>query len=125
MERSITPDIVDALNTTAKTGQLAVIEAMPSYIDRPTPFTLMGVGMFQATVENAVGKDPAALVRINPEQAEYLRYQISGGSRGPGDFATTSSGPLVPGPDAQLDAYGNQPPNYVYEQLGDPNLAWV
>lgn len=41
---AVGPAIVDALNSAAEAGRIAVVEAMPSYIDRPTPFTTLGVG---------------------------------------------------------------------------------
>lgn len=124
VERAIAPAIVDALNVAARAARLRVIEAMPAYLDRPTPFTNMGVGMFPATIDPASDRDPAALVRIMPQQANYMQYAIFGGERGPGDYASTALGPLVPGPDARLDAYGNLPRDYVDEEIAD-GAAWV
>lgn len=121
---AVGPAMVDALNAAAEAGRLAVVEAMPAYIDRPTPFTTLGVGTFPAVVDPAGLRDPAALVRIKPDQAAYLQYEILGGTRGPGDYATTALGPLVPGPDAQLDAYGNMPRHYVDDEIAD-GAAWV
>jgi hypothetical protein len=124
VERAIGPAIVDALNAAARAARLRVIEAMPAFLDRPTPFTTMGIGMFPAVVDPASDRDPAALVRLMPQQAAYLQYQVLGGERGPGDYASTALGPLVPGPDARLDAYGNLPRDYVDEELAD-DAAWV
>ncbi|MBK3397773.1 hypothetical protein [Methylobacterium ajmalii] len=124
VERAIAPAIVDALNAAARAARLRIIEAMPAFLDRPTPFTTIGGGMFPATVDPASDRDPAALVRLMPQQANYMQYAVFGGERGPGDYASTALGPLVPGPDARLDAYGNLPREYVDEVLAD-GAAWV
>ncbi|GJE74954.1 hypothetical protein [Methylorubrum suomiense] len=124
VEQAIGPAIVEAVNAAAERGRLAVAAAMPAYLDRPTPFTQFGVGMFAAVSVVGPERETSALVRIKPDQARYLQYQIDGGTRGPGDYATTAQGPLVPGVDAELDAYGNLPRDYVDEQLAD-GAAWV
>lgn len=124
VERAIGPACVDAVNAAAVAARRAVVEAMPAYLDRPTPFTLLGVGAFPATAYAGSEKESAALVRIGPQQAEYMRYMILGGDRGPGDYAATAQGPIVPGPDAQLDAYGNLPRDFVDDEMAD-GAVWV
>lgn len=55
---AVGPAIVDALNAAAEAGRIAVVEAMPAYLDRPTPYTTMAVGTFPAAVDRASGRDP-------------------------------------------------------------------
>ncbi|SFG81335.1 hypothetical protein [Methylobacterium gossipiicola] len=95
VERSFAPAIVDALNVAGRRARLAVIEAMPAVLDRPTPFTTGDIGLFEASLDNAGGKDAAAYLRIQPDRAQYLQYQILGGTRGPGDPGSTSTGPTA------------------------------
>ena len=88
-----------ALNATGK----RIVEAMPAEMDkslhRPTPFTRKGVAILayanKARLETTVG-----FRRI---QAEYLRWQIEGGSRqpGPGGLKLPSA--------IKLNDYGNIP----------------
>lgn len=124
VSKSVRPAAVDALNQAAEAGRLAVIEAMPAYLDRPTPYTLMGVGMTPASPDTPRASDLVATVRIKPKQAQWLQYQILGGTRGAGDYGTTDEGPLVPGPDAELDAYGNLPTGFVESEEAQ-GATWV
>ncbi|KQP62148.1 hypothetical protein [Methylobacterium sp. Leaf112] len=124
VDQKVAPAFVDAINVAANAAKAAVVEAMPKYLDRPNPFTLQGVQVLPAVV-GATGPKAGALVRIQRDQAEYLQYQVYGGDRGPGDVATTSEGPIVPGADATLDAYGNMPDGYISQAMMDPDVAWV
>lgn len=49
VERAIGPALIDGVNATARAARIAAVTAMPSYIDRPTPFTLAGIGMLPAS----------------------------------------------------------------------------
>lgn len=112
----------DAIDDLAERARLHVVEAMPSHLDRPTPFTLRGIG----TVKSKPGAaEPFAEVDVLPQQARYLRYQILGGTRVGGDYGTTKRGVLIPGPDAPRNAYGNLPRNYVRRMLQQPGVAWI
>lgn len=79
------PASVDALNAAAEAGRLAVVEAMPAFIDRPTPFTLNAISVFEAKAVDPYGHEMSTYVHIMPQQARYLEYEILGGTRGPGD----------------------------------------
>lgn len=72
------PASVDALNAAAEAGRLAVVEAMPAYIDRPPPFTLNAVSVFEAKAVDPYGHEMSAYIHIMPQQAHYLKYQIIG-----------------------------------------------
>jgi hypothetical protein len=65
--KSVRPAAVDALNQAAEAGRLAGIEAMPAYLDRPTPYTTMGVGMTPASADSPRNNDLIATVRIKPK----------------------------------------------------------
>lgn len=76
----------DAIDDLAERARLHVVEAMPAFLDRPTPFTLRGIG----TVKSKPGSpEPYAEIDVLPQQARYLRYQILGGTRVAGDYGTT------------------------------------
>lgn len=96
----------DAIDGLAQRTRLHVIEAMPAYLDRPTPFTLSGIGVQKSKPGTA---EPFAEVNVMPKTARYLRYQIHGGTKVAGDCATTQHGVLIPGPEAPRNGYGNLP----------------
>jgi len=77
---------VDAINDMAERARLEVLEAMPAYLDKPTPYTLRGIGVRKA---KSGAQRPEAEVDVLPQQARYLQYQILGGVRTAGDYATT------------------------------------
>ncbi|MEE8629675.1 MULTISPECIES: hypothetical protein [Methylobacterium] len=124
VERVVGPALIDAVNATARAARIAAVTAMPAFIDRPTPFTLAGIGMLPASGNPDAPHGLEALVSVMPIQAQYMQYQILGGTRGPGDYATTAEGPLVPGPDARLDAYGNLPRDFVDDEVAN-GAVWV
>lgn len=72
------PASVDALNTAAEAGRLAVVEAMPAFIDRLTPFTLNAISVFEARAVDSYGHEMSAYVYVMPQQARYLEYEILG-----------------------------------------------
>lgn len=112
--------LVDAVNDLAEMGRARVTEELPRAFDRPSPFTMRGIGTRPASAGS-----PEATVDVLPQQSKYLSYEILGGIRRAGDYATTRLGPLVPGPDAPLDAYGNLPRNFVRTALRDPDVFWT
>lgn len=107
----------DAIDVLAERARLHVVEAMPSHPDRPTPYTLRGIGVLKSKPR---APEPFAEVDVLPQQARYLRYQILGGTRVAGDYATTKQGILIPGPDAPRNGYGNLPCDYVRCMLQQP-----
>lgn len=68
--------------------------SMVRQLDRPTPFTRRGVAVRKAQVRNLT-----AYIYILPIQAEYLRYQIKGG--------TSYRKKVVPARSWPKNAYGN------------------
>lgn len=112
----------DAIDDLAARARLHVIEAMPAYLDKPTPFTLRGIGVLKSTPGAA---EPFAEVDVLPQQARYLRYQGLGGTRVAGDYATTKKGVLIPEPDAPRNAYGNLPRGYVRHMQQQPRVDWI
>lgn len=123
VNRDVQAALIDAVNFTATRVQGALRAEMMRVFDRPTPFTLMGVNVWRARPTD--GGDPTAIVFLMDRQAAYLALEIEGGTRRAGDVATTRLGPLVPGPAAQKDSFGNLPRGYVQAALQDPNVAWV
>lgn len=119
----ILPALVDALNDVARVAVSDVVGAMDTNLDRPTPYTRAGPSMLPARISTT--KDPAALVFLRDDQADYLDLVINTGVRRAGARATTRLGPLVPGKDAPRDAHGNLPRGYVAAALREPEVAWV
>lgn len=122
MRRVVEPAVVDGVNSAAEAVRARFVQAMRDAFDNPTDFTLNGLRIFPAAVDQ---RSPAALIRMMPRQASYLALQVDGGTRTAGDYGTTRAGPLVPGPDATLDRNGNLPRNFVRDALLDPTVEWV
>lgn len=94
-------------------------------LDDPTAFTYVhGIKPWPATAKKGDG-EIAALVFVQPQQAKYLAYQIDGGVRRAGDYATLSTGVLTPGPDAELDVHGNMPRGWLHDQTQQPYTWWT
>jgi hypothetical protein len=87
-----------ALNQVAKDGQRRAQRQMRLDLDRPTPFTVRGVRHLRSNKRNLYAE-----VYIQPDQAEYLKYQIRGGRRTPRNKAIK-----VP-VQIKLNKYGNIP----------------
>lgn len=89
-----------ALTDTAKDVRLAEMAAMPQQIDRPSPFTLRGIGYRPATKANLTAE-----VFIRDVQATYLSKLIKGGTETPRRKAF-----FIP-EGIKTDRYGNLPRN--------------
>ena len=87
-----------ALSQTASLGVTASVSQAKKDIDRPTPFTLRGFASLNASKSNL-----QAHVFIKPIQAEYLKYQIDGGTR----EDKKGSPVIAPGKKLKLNQYGN------------------
>ena len=115
-----------ALTRTAHAARIAVINEMRDVFDRPTPYTLSGVEVKEATpqarnakvaLKSFAGKGIAA--------ATFLAPQITGGVRRLKRFerALQLAGYLpdgfrvVPGSGAELDSYGNIKPSQLVQIL--------
>lgn len=89
-----------ALTETAKDVQRAVVEQLPAIFDRPTPFTMRGIGVSYATKATLTSR-----VFIKDIQRGYLQLEVTGGTRTPSKRA------LVVPSGVDLNAYGNMPRN--------------
>lgn len=124
MAKAFQPAVVEALNAAGKAGVEAVRKGMLTSFDRPKPFTLEGVDFFKASVRTD-GGDPSVLIYIRDRTASYIDVHVEGGSRRAGDPFTTKRGPIVPGPAAPRDAFGNLPRGYTAQMSQEPDVAWV
>ena len=93
-----------AVNETAQDIATEVTEQMPRFIDRPTPFTLKAYlsasGKWKGKRANK--RDLTAIIQAGEIQAEYLAFQVYGGTRKPKKTAI-----LVPTLKAPKNQYGN------------------
>ena len=91
-----------ALTRTAQDVQRALVDQLPTVFDRPTPFTMRGIGITYATKSTLTSR-----VFLRDVQREYLQLQVTGGTRTPKKVA------LVVPSGIDLNAYGNIPRNKV------------
>ena len=117
-DRRLAAAAATALTRTAVEARDGVKAAMPSVFDRPTPYTLGGVGMQGATAQTL-----EAQVFLKDQQtggsgrpaAVYLRPEVRGGKRRTKAVERLLSAArilpagwaIVPGAGAQLDQHGN------------------
>lgn len=80
-------------------------------LDRPTPFTLRGVGVIRSSKRRL-----EAAVFVKDRQAAYLRFQEAGGARQPSRRAIP-----VPGKTLRRNKFGNMPRGAVKKALAAPN----
>ena len=88
-----------ALSDTAVDAQRAVKKQIPQKIDRPTRFTMNAIGVNRANKRTLFAE-----VFVKPIQAEYLKWQIDGGTR-----VAPGKGTGVPTVNKKLNQYGNIP----------------
>ena len=93
-----------ATNLTAQDIADEITNEMPKYLDRPTPFTLKAYltasGKWKGKRANK--RDLTAIIQAGDIQAEYLAFQVFGGTRKPKKEAI-----LVPTLLAPKNQYGN------------------
>lgn len=106
-----------ALTRTASDGKKAIEAALPTVIDRPTPFTMSGFRLWPATKANLIAqvdfRDSSG--RGGGNARDYLAPQVFGGERKLKAFERSiqranllpAGMAAVPGSAAKLDAYGN------------------
>lgn len=90
MLRAFQPAVVDALNAAGEAAVDAVQKGMLTSFDRPKPFTLDGVGFFNASVRSD-GGDPSILIYIKDQTASYI--DVHGWYCGAGAAASSASSP--------------------------------
>ncbi len=122
-DSTVRPALAAGLTAAAEAVQQELTAQLLAEISDPNPFTQRAIAILPANYR--AGRDPDAIVFVQERQGEYLGLQINGGVRRAGDYATTRTGALVPGPHAQLDAYGNLPRGYVDRMLADPHVGWT
>ena len=67
--------VADGLNRTSLAVERRLKVSMTKELDRPTPFTLQGIGRWKARANRL-----NTVVYIKPTQARYLRYAVEGGT---------------------------------------------
>jgi hypothetical protein len=92
--------IRETINDVAFEGRVSEVVQMHKDLDRPTPFTANKNAMLVQKARRGV---PQARVVIKRIQAEYLRWQIFGGTKRGG------RGGVPVGPSTQRNQYGNTP----------------
>jgi hypothetical protein len=96
-----------ALNNLGKEVAYSLSQAMKSDLDRPTPFTqrafMTNTGNFFG--QRATKRNLVAIIRPKAIQAEYLKWQVRGGTRSP--KKRTIAVPFAK--NAKLNQYGNVP----------------
>jgi hypothetical protein len=90
------------LSMTAKKVAKVEQRMMVRKLDRPTPFTVKGVRWERADKKDFATGRLHSRVYLMPTQAEYLRFQIEGGTRTPKGQAIA-----VPTSNVKLNRYGN------------------
>ena len=93
-----------ALGLTMTAKKVAKVEQrmMVRELDRPTPFMIKGVRWQGANKADFKLGRLHSRVYLMPKQAEYLRFQIEGGTRTPKGTAIA-----VPTSNVKLNRYGN------------------
>lgn len=94
------------MNTTIRKGRDAAVAALDRQIDKPTPFTRQGFFLVPARKDTL-----SATVGIKDKQAEYLVYQVQGGSRSPKNVALRLPAAV------QLNEYGNLPAGVIKQLI--------
>ena len=92
-----------AINDVAFQATKVLKTDAPSYLDRPTPFTLRGFKVLKSTKKNLVG-----FVYIDTIQSRYLKFQIEGGVR-KDTKSKNSTGRVIVPVNIKLNAFGNIP----------------
>ena len=93
---------MNTLNNVAFKGKDEEVKALSVHLDRPTPFTQRGYEVVKASRGRLI-----ASIRARQIQAQYLKFQVEGGLRGPKGRAIVL--PKAVG----LNAYGNMPKGRV------------
>jgi len=124
MGREFQELLADALNVAGEAAVKAVRKGMMTAFERPIPFTLDGVRMYRASARTD-GGDPSVLIFIADRTASYVDVHVTGGVRRAGDPFTTRRGPIVPGPAAPRDSFGNLPRGYTRAMMAEPDVEWV
>jgi len=107
MQKQVNFAASKALNRIAKNISDAMPQEIENAIDRPTPFTKRGVGV----LKYAKRDDRIAIVGFRRKQAEYMQWQVEGGTYNPG-----SKGLRLPSA-IKLNQYGNIPKGIIAQLI--------
>lgn len=127
MQKQIRFASMVAVNRTAGVVKRELQQEMVRVFDRPTPFTIDSIRIIPATKANL-----QASIGVKDSSLKILEPEIYGGNRHHTNFETSllSKGRLqggwfgVPGPNAQLDQYGNQKLGQIAPaEVGLPNRS--
>jgi hypothetical protein len=94
------------MNTTIRKGRDGAVAALDRQIDKPTPFTRGGFFLVPARKDKL-----SATVGIKDKQAEYMVYQVEGGTRAPKNVALRLPAAV------QLNDYGNLPAGVIKQLI--------
>lgn len=103
--------VAKGLTATAKDAQSELARALPTQLDRPTPFTMRAFAVKPATKSM-----PVASVFVRPDQWKYLTYQFEGGDRKPLGRA------LVMPKSVKLNQFGNMQRRAIKQLLAKKNV---
>lgn len=103
--------VAKGLTATAKDAQAQFARALPTQLDRPTPFTMRAFAVKPATKSM-----PVASVFVRPDQWKYLTYQFEGGDRKPPGKA------LVMPKSVKLNQFGNMQRRAIKQLLAKKNV---
>lgn len=103
-----------ALNQTAEFMAVNLNNDTRKYLDRPTPFTQRAF-----TIKRSSKRNLTALIFAKPAQAEYLKWQIKGGTRRPKGRAIPL--PTTEPENIKLNRYGNMPRNVIKRLSARPD----
>jgi hypothetical protein len=103
--------LVAALNELGKPVISDLRKAVDRDFDNATPYTKRAFVVAQAA--NADQELPYIVVAALPQQSKYIGLEVYGGPRRVGDYATSKKGIMMPGPDVELNDYGNLPRGYL------------
>lgn len=96
-----------ALNQTGKRIVEAMPDEMDTDLDRPTPFTKNGVAILQHASKTQL----EAVVGFRPIQANYMKWQVTGGEYQPG-----AKGLRIPAA-IKLNEFGNVPKGVIAQLM--------
>jgi len=134
-DRRMAAAVATALTRTAVEVKDGVRAKLPSIFDRPTPYTLNSIFVRPARADRLEAetyfKDDSATSKQGIAATKYLLPEVHGGPRRAKRFerALQMAGHLpagmfiVPGADAQLDAYGNMSTGQIIQILSQLRIT--
>jgi len=103
-----------ALTDVAKDVIAAEHILLKEKLNQPTPFTTGKKTFRRINAEKNDWPNLSSAVLISPIQAQYLHWQIAGGTRPPKGRAIP-----IPGPNMKLNKFGNLPRNKIATLMGN------